>query len=317
VGQQHPFGDEPFSVADGLVAGLGRGALSGRGYDRPYQGVRERAKPAGPVDTKRPSTRELLRRECARYAVRMRPGQFFSHETALVLRGAPAPDGWERVVHVSAYRPASGPRAKGVVGHRLQHRKTAQRSAFGLPVEDPVRAWVQTSWLWDPDDPIAAGDHLIARRRRLATVDALRAEAQQMRGHALDDLLGMLREGSESPKETKLRLILLRSGLPEPELNVHLLAPDGRLVARLDLAYPELRVAVEYDGRGHADDSAQFRRDADRWDDIRDQGWDLVRILSHHLEDDGAAAVAKVRAALRRAGHVSETHGSDALDMGL
>ena len=66
-------------------------------------------------------------------------------------------------------------------------------------------------------------------------------------------------------------------------------------------APPGLRIAIEYDGRGHADDSAQFRRDADRWDDIREQGWDLVHILGHHLEDDGAAAVAKFRAWLRRA----------------
>ena len=99
--------------------------------------------------------------------------------------------------------------------------------------------------------------------------------------------------------------MLLRAGLPEPDLNVDIHAADGRFVARVDLAYSALHIAIEYDGRGHAEDSAQFRRDADRWDDIREQGWDLVRILSHHLEDDGASAVAKVRAALRRAG-VSE-----------
>jgi hypothetical protein len=193
-----------------------------------------------------------------------------------------------------------------VIGHRLQERKPALRRVFELAVEQPVRAWVQTSWLWPADDLVAAGDHLIARRRGLASVDALRTEAQQMRGHALDGLLALLRDGAESPKETKLRLVLGRAGLPDPDLNVDIHAADGRFVARVDLAYSELRIAIEYDGRGHAQDSAQFRRDADRWDDIREQGWDLVRILSHHLEDDGAAAVAKVQAALRRAGaHVS------------
>lgn len=303
MGLQHPFGDDPFSVADGLAAGLGRGALAGGGYDRPFHGVRERVSHVHPArDKKPPSTRELLRLECRRYAPRMKPGQFFSHETALVLRGAPAPDGWEPVVHVSAYRPAVGPRTKGVIGHRLQHRATAERHVFGLPVEASARSWVQTSRLWDSDDLIAAGDYLVARRRRLATIDELRVEAALMRGRALDDVLALLREGSESPKETRLRLVLVRAGLPEPELNVVINAADGRFVARVDLAFPGLRIAVEYDGRGHAEDPAQFARDADRWDDIRDQGWDLVRILSHHLDGDGAAAVAKVRAAFRRAG---------------
>lgn len=61
-------------------------------------------------------------------------------------------------------------------------------------------------------------------------------------------------------------------------------------------------VAVEYDGRVHAEDPRQFARDADRWAAIRDAGWDHVRILSHHLRDGGAPAVVMVRSALIRAG---------------
>ncbi len=74
------------------------------------------------------------------------------------------------------------------------------------------------------------------------------------------------------------------------------------LIARIDQLYPEFGVAAEYDGRQHADDPAQFARDADRWDAIRAAGWDHVRILRHHLEPDPSSAVAKVRAALVRGG---------------
>jgi hypothetical protein len=89
---------------------------------------------------------------------------------------------------------------------------------------------------------------------------------------------------------------------PEPKLNLSISAPDGRFVARLDLAYPRYRVAVESDGRIHAFDEAQFARDADRWDDIRAAGWTLVRILSHHLRPDPQIAIDKVTEALWAAG---------------
>lgn len=69
------------------------------------------------------------------------------------------------------------------------------------------------------------------------------------------------------------------------------------LVAAGDFLVGE-RVAVEYDGRQHAEDRAQFERDADRWHDIRAQGWVLVRILRHHLQGDGQTAVRMVAGAL-------------------
>lgn len=90
--------------------------------------------------------------------------------------------------------------------------------------------------------------------------------------------------------------------MPEPLLNHELRSPGGTLIARLDLAYPRYRVAVEYDGRVHAEHVAQFRRDADRWDAIRAAGWQHVRILAHHLRPDPGVAVDKVTTALLAGG---------------
>jgi very-short-patch-repair endonuclease len=92
----------------------------------------------------------------------------------------------------------------------------------------------------------------------------------------------------------------VRAGLPEPELNWTLRSEHGRFVARLDLAYPEYKVCVEYDGRQHAE-GAQFLRDADRWADIEAEGWITVRVLSHHLADP-RGVVARVTRALRSRG---------------
>lgn len=242
-----------------------------------------------------------------RYAPRLKEWQFFSHETALALLGVPTPEWpYRPALHVSAHRPAREPRTAGVVGHRLQLREPATVNlAEGLRVEDPVRAWRQSGTLWRLEDLVAAADFLVTGPLPLASVEELRDEIRAMgdvgRG-LLRAALSRVRPGVRSPRETRLRLLLEDARLPEPEVNWQLSDHAGRFAAELDLAYPRWRVAVEYDGRVHADDAAQFARDADRWDRIRAQGWEHVRILNHHLRDRGAPAIRKVRDALIAAG---------------
>ncbi len=177
-------------------------------------------------------------------------------------------------------------------------------SADSLRTEHPVRAWRQCGTLWRLDDLVAAGDFLISGPSPLATIDELRAEVELMgdvRG-TLRRALAVVRVGPRSPRETRLRLTLVRAGLPEPDISWVLRDVSGDFVAELDLAYPRWRVATEYDGRVHAEDATQFAKDADRWDRIRAEGWDHVRILSHHLAGSGTVAARKVRDALIRAG---------------
>lgn len=285
-----------FTVAQAADAGVSPGRLRTRGLDRPFYGVRAR----------RPSPPPGLVALCHAYAPRLREGQFFSHETALLLHGAPMPE-WPYVpgIHVSAHRPGREPRTRGVIGHRLQTRTPAARDVGGIPVESPVRAWRQCGALWSLGDLIAAADFLVGEAGPRLNPDELRAEVARMgdvRGGILSRALADVRGGVRSARETRLRLLLRDAGLPEPRTAWNLYDQRGTFVAELDLAYPERLVAVEYDGRVHAADPRQFARDADRWDAIRAQGVDLVRILSHHLVGDGSAAVEKVRAALVRAG---------------
>lgn len=285
-----------FTVAQAAEVGVPPGRLRGRSLGRPFHGVRSRSSgaPAGMYEL------------CRAYAPRLREGQFFSHETALLLHGAPMPE-WPYVpaIHVSAHRPAREPRTQGVIGHRLQTRPPAFRVIAGLPVEDPARAWRQCGRRWTHGDLVAAADFLVSGAQPRVRAAELRAEVARMgdvRGGILSRALDDVRSGVRSARETRLRLLLRDAGLPEPQTAWNLYDERGTFIAELDLAYPRRRVAVEYDGRVHAADPDQFARDADRWDAVRAQGVDLVRILSHHLAGDGAAAVQKVRAALTRAG---------------
>lgn len=286
-----------FRVADAVAAGVAPGRLTRSDLRTPYYGVRALDNGDG----------ASLLAACLDYAPRLKPWQFFSHETALARVEAPMPEWpYQPRVHVSAHRPSREPRTDGVVGHRLQLRETAAfYDVEGLRIEHPVRAWRQTGTLWPLDDLIAAGDFLISVKQPLATIADLRAEVAEMgdvRGGILTRALSEMRAGPRSPRETRLRLLLVRAGLPEPDINWTLRNQSGRAIAELDLAYPRWRVTPEYDGRVHADDLAQFATDGDRWDRIRAEGWDHVRIMNHHVRGSGTAAVGKVRDALMRAG---------------
>lgn len=287
---------DAFSVRDAIEQGASPGMLRRVELRTPHRGVRARG--ADPTD---------LRGRCREYAPRLRPGQFFSHETALALIGCPLPPHpYLPAVHVSTHRPAYPPRLDGVVPHRLQTRENAtETDPTGIALEHPGRAWRQCGTLWRLHDLVAAADFLISGPHPLLSIDELREEIALMgdtRRGILTRALDLARVGPRSPRETELRLLLVRAGLPEPLLTWNLFDERGIFIAELDMAYPDWRVCPEYDGRVHAENARQFARDADRWAAIRRAGWEHVRILSHHMSGDGRAAVALVREALINAG---------------
>lgn len=287
-----------FLRSEALAEGLSRRRVDGQRFGRPFPGVRL----ALPEDVPDNGYLALWQR-CRWYAPRLRPGQYLSHGTALAVRGVPVPQRVLGELHVSAHRPLQAPRVAGVSGHRLQARPVRIDTVGGVPVLAPSSAWVQVLGDWQHDDLVAAADRIVTPRDRLATLDELRGEAvPARRTRRAERVLADVREGSESPRETQLRLLMLRAGLPEPELAYELWSDAAAFIARLDMAYPQYRVAVEYDGRQHARDAAQFERDADRWHDVREAGWELVRVLNHHLVGRGAVALERIATALRRGG---------------
>jgi hypothetical protein len=84
-----------------------------------------------------------------------------------------------------------------------------------------------------------------------------------------------------SPRESLLRYWLLCSDLPAPEVQLPIVDPRGRQVARADLGYARWRIALEYEGRQHADE-AQFRRDIDRYSLMAADDWLVLRFASRH-----------------------------------
>ncbi|ONI63010.1 hypothetical protein CSIV_16470 [Microbacterium sp. CSI-V] len=238
---------------------------------------------------------------CRLYAPRLRSGQAFSHETAAALWGMPVPQRpGAGTLHVSAAPPSREPRTVGVVGHRIAMNAEDTTTVAGLPVTTPVATSAHLAGSLSEHALVGIGDWLLARGIPKATLEATVAEFTGRGSVILRRAVERVRPGVESPRETAVRLVLVDAGLPEPSLN-WTLHSNGRFVARLDMAYRDYRVAVEYDGRHHALDE-QFRRDADRWRAIGAAGWILVRIVSHHMESPERDIVDPVRRALASRG---------------
>ena len=114
-------------------------------------------------------------------------------------------------------------------------------------------------------------------------------------GGILRAALARVKAGVRSPRETRLRLLLEDARLPEAEINWRLRDHAGRFVAELDLAYPQWRVAVEYDGDQHRTDRTQYVKDIRRTAELERMGWIVVRVVA---EDRPAEILRRVRTAI-------------------
>ena len=97
-------------------------------------------------------------------------------------------------------------------------------------------------------------------------------------------------------KETETRLLLVNAGMREPEIQFEVRV-GRRLVARTDLAYPELKTAIEYEGDGHRRSKEQWRIDIRRQRELVAHGWIVVRLTQADLDDGGRLLLESVRSA--------------------
>jgi hypothetical protein len=115
-------------------------------------------------------------------------------------------------------------------------------------------------------------------------------------------VLPLVDGGAESPQETRTRLTLIDAGFPKPATQIIVRDEYGEFVARLDMGYEDLRVGIEYDGPQHWTSPKQRERDIDRYSDLLDLGWVIVRVSSELLRYRRGTLIARVDAAMRAAG---------------
>jgi very-short-patch-repair endonuclease len=130
---------------------------------------------------------------------------------------------------------------------------------------------------------VLLGRGLVSHDRLLDAVSRLpsgRGSARAPRAVELAD------ERAESPQESRLRVLLQMAGLaPVPQHRV--LDATGRFLARVDLGFPEHRVAIEYDGAWHGH-PGQLSRDRRRLNALVTAGWTVLHVTAADMHDPSA-----------------------------
>ncbi|AFC52060.1 hypothetical protein OCQ_05470 [Mycobacterium paraintracellulare] len=167
----------------------------------------------------------------------------------------------------------------------------------GVAVTTPARTAVDLA-CWYPLTTAVAAIDALARVTdvKMADAELLAARYRGRRGiEGARASLELVDAGAQSPKETWLRLVLVRAGLPRPQTQIPVVDECGSTFAFLDMGWDDVKVAVEYDGDQHRSDHSQYAWDIARHERLRRCGWIVVRVIAG---DRPADIVRRVRDAL-------------------
>lgn len=98
--------------------------------------------------------------------------------------------------------------------------------------------------------------------------------------------LDLVDAGAQSPRETWLRLLLMDAGFPRPQTQIPVLRADGISHYYLDMGWPDVMLAIEYDGEQHRLDRSVYDDDLVRSDYIAYAGWRRIRVIAGHRKPE-------------------------------
>lgn len=293
-----------FRTAHARRAGATQTRMRAKDLSTPFRGVRTTDPPQG------------IEALAAAYATRMSALHVFVGITAARLWGLPLRALWTagELLVVGVPSRATRTRSRQVRVRSFDARRLPATTLDGLRVIGPAATVLTLARDLEHDELVELLDALVTPSRRYpglrlprrpyASVEELAAFAASCRGlHGVGAFLRALadvRVGVDSPRETRCRRVLVAAGLPEP-LVQHVIRVGGERIATVDLAYPQWRIAIEYEGEHHLTDPAQWASDIARFERLQSLGWTVIRVTKADLRGDGSALVARVRAAIERA----------------
>jgi very-short-patch-repair endonuclease len=223
-------------------------------------------------------------------------GAAIAGRSAAYLYGVRLVDGRDPVEILAPAR--FGPMA-GLIVHKGQLTAADLRSVDSITVTSPYRVcWDLACWL-ELVEAVVFTDAIA--RRRLVTRESLRRYVEERageRGYArARRVIELMEPAAESPQESRLRVRLVLAGLPRPVAQYKVMR--GRVfVARVDLAWEELKIALEYDGRWHASPS-QLEYDRKRLNRLLGEEWMVFHVTADQLRNGFDELVAQLRSAIR------------------
>jgi very-short-patch-repair endonuclease len=185
----------------------------------------------------------------------------------------------------------------GVRTYDMRLRPEEFGSVAGVPVTNPQRTAFDIGRRGALGIAIAHLDALIqATGVKVPDIAQLADQHRGARGlRQLETALELVDRGAQSPKETWLRLLLIRAGLPRPSTQIRVTNPTNGQTYYLDMGWEELMVAVEYDGEQHRLDRWQYTKDIRRLEALERLGWIVIRVVAGQHPAD---IIRRVREAL-------------------
>lgn len=218
-----------------------------------------------------------------------------------------APDQVHRAVDLYLPRSARAPREIRVRPLRSPLRPGEITEAGALRCTSVARTALDLArWQRDPLAAVIAVDAVC--NATATPLDGVSRYADEMRGlhgrRRAVELFDRCDHRADSPRETRLRLILVDSPLPDPEPQVAITDSVGRHIATADLAYREQKVALFYDGESH------LQREQRDWDSgvtarLFDEGWLDLRVTAGMMRNP-ATIRRRTAEMLRRQGYPAD-----------
>jgi hypothetical protein len=223
-----------------------------------------------------------LPERCRAWSRLLPPGAAFGLGTAAELYGLPTFR--PRDVHVMVRRRKVLPQRRGLRMHVRNLEDQDVVDLDGILVTSAAQTYLDLAAMVSSAELVVVGDALLRDDRmtlddlcvRLARADRVRGV---IRARACAPLLSPL---AMSRPESLMRYWLTSSDLPRPEVQIPIRDRWGRAVAHADLGYSRWKVALEYEGRQHAE-SDQFGRDIDRYSLMAADGWLTLRFAARHI----------------------------------
>ncbi|UTX54066.1 hypothetical protein [Leucobacter aridicollis] len=312
---------DAFLRSDAIAAGVSPRRLRNADLEAPFRGVRKKRVdplrvsqpgPIGHVSAGHASAAHPLARRRIEHLERARlysliasDGAFFCGRTAAVILGLPVELKPAQDLEVGRLYPARAPRVRGIRGVQVRPGLVALQSSSGLRTTSPSTTWAMLGRWLSREELVVLGDAIVNASRfgrdALIALDAAASVPGRPRARLLREALSLVRVGSASPPETQLRLALHAAGLPEPELDVNVRDASGGFLGRSELAYPDSRLAIEYESDHHRVDQRQWNRDIDKYQAYAESGWRIIRVTAAMLYTNSGEMVRQVADALAAA----------------
>jgi hypothetical protein len=206
----------------------------------------------------------------------------FSHTTAAGLFGAPVHA--VRPLHVVVPPGHHRPRRRALHVHVRDLGVDDVVEHRGLRLTSGAQTWLDLAGSTPADELVAIGDAL-CRAGRLSgdALDERLARAGSVRGVVrARECAPLLTPLAASRPESLVRYWVHDSELPDLDVQLPVRDERGTTLLHADLGYSRWKIAVEYEGRQHAD-ARQFDLDIERYSIMASNGWLVLRFGRRHL----------------------------------